>query len=184
MTPDEVHRLGLSEVKRIRDEMQLIIDELEFDGSFADFLHFLRTDPQFYYDTPEELFEGYLAVSKRLDPELVKLFGKLPHDVAWMRSQQRYCVTVAPNGDQVGEPVEQPEAFAIWIFDSKAAKLRQQTSCCCCSATDVTGVVRTTRVHKAIRWARGLNMGIPLGWIVLCKRHSSPHHDYLCRHKW
>ena len=78
MTPDEIHRLGLNEVKRIRGEMQLIIDELEFDGDFADFLHFLRTDPQFYYDTPEELFNGYLAVSKRIDPELVKLFGKLP----------------------------------------------------------------------------------------------------------
>jgi len=78
MTPDEVHRLGLTEVKRIRDEMQLIIDELEFDGSFSDFLNFLRTDSQFYYDTPEELFDGYLAVAKRIDPELVKLFGKLP----------------------------------------------------------------------------------------------------------
>lgn len=78
MTPDEIHRLGLNEVKRIRDEMQLIIDELEFAGSFDDFLNFLRTDPQFYYDTPEELFNGYLAVSKRIDPELVKLFGKLP----------------------------------------------------------------------------------------------------------
>jgi len=78
MTPDEIHRLGLNEVKRIRDEMQLVIDELEFEGSFADFLHFLRTDPQFYYDTPEELFDGYLAVAKRIDPELVKLFGKLP----------------------------------------------------------------------------------------------------------
>ena len=78
MTPDEIHRLGLNEVKRIRGEMQLIIDELEFDGNFAEFLHFLRTNPQFYYDTSEELFDGYLAVSKRIDPELVKLFGKLP----------------------------------------------------------------------------------------------------------
>ncbi len=78
MTPDEIHRLGLNEVKRIRGAMQLIIDELEFDGDFAGFLHFLRTDSQFYYDTPEELFDGYLAVSKRIDPELVKLFGKLP----------------------------------------------------------------------------------------------------------
>jgi prolyl oligopeptidase len=78
MTPDEVHRLGLNEVKRIRNEMQTVIDELEFEGSFADFLNFLRTDPQFYYDTPEELFEGYLAVCKRIDPELVRLFGKLP----------------------------------------------------------------------------------------------------------
>lgn len=78
MTPDEIHRLGLTEVKRIRDEMQLIIDELEYGGSFQDFLNFLRTDPQFYYETPEELFDAYLAVSKRIDPELVKLFGVLP----------------------------------------------------------------------------------------------------------
>lgn len=78
MTPDEVHRLGLEEVKRIRGEMQLIIDEVEFDGSFDEFLTFLRTDPQFYYEDPDELFEAYLAMSKRIDPKLVDLFGKLP----------------------------------------------------------------------------------------------------------
>ena len=78
MTPDEIHRLGLSEVQRIRGEMQLIIDELEFAGSFEDFLQFLRTDPQFYYETPEQLFDAYLAICKRIDPELVKLFGTLP----------------------------------------------------------------------------------------------------------
>jgi prolyl oligopeptidase len=78
MTPEEIHRLGLNEVARIRAEMQLIIDELEFDGSFQDFLHFLRTDPQFYFETSEELFDAYLAICKRIDPELVKLFGKLP----------------------------------------------------------------------------------------------------------
>ena len=78
MTPDEIHRLGLNEVKRIRDEMQLVIDEVEFEGSFQEFLTFLRTDPQFYYDNPEDLYNAYLATSKRIDPELVKLFGKLP----------------------------------------------------------------------------------------------------------
>jgi prolyl oligopeptidase len=78
MTPDEIHRLGLSEVQRIRGEMQLIIDELEFTGSFQDFLEFLRTDPQFYYETPEELFDAYLAICKRIDPQLVNLFGVLP----------------------------------------------------------------------------------------------------------
>ena len=78
MTPDEIHRLGLNEVARIRVEMQLIIDEVEFDGDFAEFLNFLRTDPQFYYDDPQELFDAYLAICKRIDPELVKLFGKLP----------------------------------------------------------------------------------------------------------
>jgi uncharacterized protein (DUF885 family) len=78
MTPDEIHRLGLEEVKRIRTDMQKIITEVQFEGSFDDFLVFLRTDPQFYYDTPEALYEAYLATSKRIDPELVNLFGVLP----------------------------------------------------------------------------------------------------------
>jgi len=78
MTPDEIYRLGLEEVKRIRTEMQQIIKEVGFDGSFQDFLHFLRSDPQFYYDNPDDLYEAYLATCKRIDPELVKLFGKLP----------------------------------------------------------------------------------------------------------
>ena len=78
MMPDEIHRTGLEEVKRIRGEMQQIIDELEFEGDFQDFLAFLRTDPQFYFDNPDDLYEAYLATSKRIDPELVKLFGTLP----------------------------------------------------------------------------------------------------------
>ena len=78
MTPDEIHRLGLAEVKRIRDDMMGIIEEVGFDGGFQDFLEFLRTDPQFYFDNPDDLYREYLATSKRIDPELVKLFGKLP----------------------------------------------------------------------------------------------------------
>jgi prolyl oligopeptidase len=78
MSPDEIHRLGLDEVKRIRDEMMAIIEDVGFDGSFNDFLVYLRTDPQFYFDNPDDLYEAYLATSKRIDPELVKLFGKLP----------------------------------------------------------------------------------------------------------
>jgi len=78
MTPDEIHRLGLSEVKRLRDDMQVIIDDLDYAGSFQNFLVFLRTDPQFYFDNPDDLYESYLATSKRIDPELVSQFGKLP----------------------------------------------------------------------------------------------------------
>ncbi len=78
MSPDEIHRLGLEEVARLRTEMQSIIEEVGFDGSFEDFLEHLRTDPQFYYDDPDDLYRAYLATSKRIDPELVKLFGKLP----------------------------------------------------------------------------------------------------------
>jgi len=78
LSSDDIHQLGLQEVARIRAEMQTIIDDLEFKGNFSEFLNFLRTDKQFYYATPEELETAYLATSKRIDPELVKLFGKLP----------------------------------------------------------------------------------------------------------
>lgn len=78
MTADEVHQLGLKEVKRIRDEMQTIIDKLGYQGDFADFLHFLRTDPQFYATTPEELLKEAAFIAKKADAMLPKYFGKLP----------------------------------------------------------------------------------------------------------
>ncbi len=78
LSPDEIHRIGLDEVKRIRDEMDQVIKEVGFAGSFQEFLTYLRTDPQFYFDNADDLYKEYLATSKRLDPELVKLFGKLP----------------------------------------------------------------------------------------------------------
>ena len=78
LTPDEIHEIGLREVARIRREMETVIDTVGFEGDIAAFNAFLRTDPQFYYETPEALLEGYQAVSKRLDPGLVNLFGKLP----------------------------------------------------------------------------------------------------------
>lgn len=78
LTPDEIHNIGLSEVQRIRKAMQSIIEEVGFEGSFAEFLEFLRTDPQFYFTNEDDLLRGYLAVCKRIDPQLVKLFKKLP----------------------------------------------------------------------------------------------------------
>jgi prolyl oligopeptidase len=78
LTPDEIHEIGLQEVARIREEMETVIETVGFDGDITAFNEFLRTDPQFYYQTPEALLEGYQAVSKRLDPGLVNLFGTLP----------------------------------------------------------------------------------------------------------
>ncbi|MFY8275298.1 DUF885 domain-containing protein [Pseudoalteromonas sp. SSDWG2] len=78
MTPKEIHELGLQEVKRIRGEMQAIIDELGFEGSFADFVEFLRTDPQFYAKTPQELIKEASYIAKKMDAQLPKLFKLLP----------------------------------------------------------------------------------------------------------
>ncbi|MEP6536974.1 MAG: DUF885 domain-containing protein [Bryobacteraceae bacterium] len=77
-TPQEIHDLGLSEVKRIRAELEKIQKEVHFKGSFTDFQKYLTTDPKFFYKTPEELLAAYRAVAKRADPEMVKLFNKLP----------------------------------------------------------------------------------------------------------
>src|SRR5215213_2799291 len=78
LTPKQIHEIGLSEVKRIRGEMDKVVASTGFKGSFAEFLVFLRTDPKFFYDKPEDLLAGYRDIAKRVDPELVKLFGKLP----------------------------------------------------------------------------------------------------------
>ncbi|MGH9967837.1 MAG: DUF885 domain-containing protein [Pyrinomonadaceae bacterium] len=78
VTPREVHEKGLSEVRRIREEMQKVMNQVGFKGTFQEFFTFLRNDKRFYYDTPEELFAAYQAISKRIDPNLVKVFKKLP----------------------------------------------------------------------------------------------------------
>tara|TARA_B110000438_G_C15819078_1_gene653395 strand:- start:2094 stop:3878 length:1785 start_codon:yes stop_codon:yes gene_type:complete len=75
---DEVHNTGLAEVKRIRLEMDTIIEQLNFTGSFADFVHFLRTDKQFYATSPEGLLKEASFIAKKMDAQLPKLFKTLP----------------------------------------------------------------------------------------------------------
>ncbi len=78
MTPADIHALGLSEVKRIRAEMDKVIESTGFDGTFQEFCEFLRTDPRFYFKDKESLLVAYRDVAKRIDPELPKLFATLP----------------------------------------------------------------------------------------------------------
>tara|TARA_B100000965_G_scaffold402331_1_gene428045 strand:- start:756 stop:2480 length:1725 start_codon:yes stop_codon:yes gene_type:complete len=78
LTPDEIHEIGWDELRRIRSEMEQIISDLNWDGDFSSFLNYLRTDPQFYYDNPEDLFNAYLIMSKTIDPLLPKIFKIFP----------------------------------------------------------------------------------------------------------
>ena len=78
LSPDQIHALGLREVKRIRGLMDSVIASTGFKGSFADFARFLRTDPQFFYDDSASLVRAYRDIAKRADPGLIKLFGRLP----------------------------------------------------------------------------------------------------------
>jgi uncharacterized protein (DUF885 family) len=78
LSPDEIHTLGLAEVERIRAEMLRIVDRVGFDGDLQAFFEFLRTDPRFRYEDPQDLLTAYLAMSKRIDPLLPRFFGRLP----------------------------------------------------------------------------------------------------------
>ena len=78
LSAEEIHRIGLSEVKRIRAEMDEVMARAEFDGSFQQFVGFLRTDDRFFFDRAEDLLVAYRDICKRVDPELPKLFATLP----------------------------------------------------------------------------------------------------------
>jgi len=78
LTPDQIHQIGLAEVKRIRAEMDKLIAQTGFKGSFDEFLVYLRKDPRFYFTNKEDLLRGYRDIAKRIDPELIRFFGKLP----------------------------------------------------------------------------------------------------------
>jgi len=78
ISPDEVHALGQSEVSRIRADMNAIIEELGFKGSFAEFLDFLRSDPQFYAKSEDELLMRAAWIAKQIDGQMPNYFGKLP----------------------------------------------------------------------------------------------------------
>ena len=78
LTPQQIHEIGLSEVKRIRAAMELIRERVGFKGTLAEFFEHLRTAPQYRYTDANDLLTAYQAFSKRVDPHLPKLFRKLP----------------------------------------------------------------------------------------------------------
>ncbi|WP_395646471.1 DUF885 domain-containing protein [Terricaulis sp.] len=77
-TPQQIHRTGLAEVARIRAEMETVMQEAGFQGSFSEFLTFLRTDPQFYPKTSEELLGRAALITREIDGHLPEFFGRLP----------------------------------------------------------------------------------------------------------
>lgn len=89
MEPAQIHQIGLDEVARLRREMQEVMDELGYKGSFADFLTFLRTDPQFYAKTPQELLDRAAWISKTMDGNLGRYFGRVP--------RQRFTIKPVPD---------------------------------------------------------------------------------------
>ena len=108
LSPDEIHNIGIKEIKRIRQEMEAIISDLEWDGDFQSFLNYLRTSPRFYYDNPEDLFNAYLIMSKTIDPllpKIFKVFPRAPYGVIPIPAESApYTTTAYYNSASKGKP--------------------------------------------------------------------------------
>jgi len=86
LTPDEIHEIGLKEVARIRSEMEAIRKSVGYGGTLKSFFTYLRTDPKFFHKDGKALLLAYRDIAKRIDPELPKLFGKLPRQPYGVRA--------------------------------------------------------------------------------------------------
>lgn len=115
LTPDEIHEIGLREVARIRGEMQAVIDEVGFDGTFAEFLEFLRTDPQFYPESAEELLKEASYICKRMDGMLPTLFKNFPRQPYGVRPVPDHLAPKYTAGRYVSAPPEGKEPGLYWV---------------------------------------------------------------------
>ncbi len=105
MTPREIHDLGLAETRRIRAEMKAIIDGVEFEGSFTEFLEFLRSDPRFYADSSQDLLEKTAFIAKKMDGVMPLYFGKLArntYEIRGVDGRGAYYVSGAADGSSAG----------------------------------------------------------------------------------
>jgi uncharacterized protein (DUF885 family) len=110
LTAAEIHAIGVAEVKRIRAEMDAIVKEAGFGADFRRYCEFLRSDRRFYFESPQELLTAYRDLCKRIDPELVRLFGKLPRlpygvvEVPAFAAESQTTAYYLPGSPQAGRP--------------------------------------------------------------------------------
>ncbi|MDX1997605.1 MAG: DUF885 domain-containing protein, partial [Thermoanaerobaculia bacterium] len=115
LTAEEVHQIGLAEVARIEAEMKEVIRQVGFQGTFAEFLHFLRTDPRFYPKTPEELLMRAAYIAKRMDGKLPSLFGRLPRTPYTVEPVPDSIAPKYTGGRYVEAPVGSTQPGIYWV---------------------------------------------------------------------
>ena len=122
---DKIHKIGLDEVSRIRQEMIKIISDLKFKGSFDDFFKFLRTDDRFYAKTPKELLMFARDISKRIDAKLPKFFKTLPRKPYGVAPVPDAIAPKYTGGRYVGTSKNSTEPGYYWVntYDLKSRTL-------------------------------------------------------------
>lgn len=114
-TADDIHKIGLSEVARIKSEMEKIIADLRYEGSFEDFFNFLRTDKQFYAETPKELLMIARDIAKRVDAQLPKFFKTLPRKPYGVAPVPDAIAPKYTGGRYVGTSANSTEPGYYWV---------------------------------------------------------------------
>ncbi|MDX1515374.1 MAG: DUF885 domain-containing protein [Woeseiaceae bacterium] len=122
LSPDEIHRIGLDEVARIHEEMRGVMREVGFDGDLDAFFEFVNTDPQFYYDEPDELIQGYRDMSARIETLARKLFDIAPKTPFEVRRVEPFREASASGGSyRAGTPDgSRPGIFYANAYNIKA----------------------------------------------------------------
>ncbi len=115
VTPQEVHEIGLSEVARIRAEMAEVIRETGFEGSYAEFLDFLRSDPRFYPKTAQELLERAAWIAKTMDGKLPSLFATLPRVPYTVEPVPDHMAPKYTAGRYVSAPYNSTQPGIYWV---------------------------------------------------------------------
>ncbi|MDA9893297.1 DUF885 domain-containing protein [Flavobacteriaceae bacterium] len=115
MTPESIHKKGLEEVARIKKQMEAIIQEVKFKGSFSEFLRYLRTDPKFYAKTPDELLAHARNIAKKLDEQLPRYFKTLPRKPYGVAPVPDAIAPKYTSGRYVGTSPDSTDPGYYWV---------------------------------------------------------------------
>lgn len=115
LSPEEIHQKGLDEVARIKAKMEEIIQEVNFKGTFKEFIVFLRNDPQFYAKTPEELLKHARNIAKKLDEQLPRYFKTLPRKPYGVAPVPDAIAPKYTGGRYVGTSPESTDPGYYWV---------------------------------------------------------------------
>jgi uncharacterized protein (DUF885 family) len=122
LTPAQIHETGLSEVSRIQEEMQGVMNQVEFEGGLHEFFEFLNTDPQFYFTERQDLLDGYEALREVIDPNAARLFKTIPKADYEIRLVEPFREKSASGGQYRGASPDgsRPGVFFANAYDLSA----------------------------------------------------------------
>ena len=122
---DEIYQTGLSEVKRIKTEMEKTKDAVGFKGDLKAFFEYMRTDPKFTpFKNPAEVLAAFETIHKKMEPGLKTMFGRVPKSPFEIRQTEAFRAASASAEYFAGsEDGKRPGIFYVPITNAKTFNL-------------------------------------------------------------